>query len=43
MNYPGREGGNWAWRMPAEALKPELRDALRELNTLYSRGKVFGK
>lgn len=43
MNYPGREGGNWAWRMPAEALKPELRDALRELNALYSRGKVFGE
>ncbi|HEY57918.1 MAG TPA: 4-alpha-glucanotransferase [Anaerolineae bacterium] len=43
MNYPGREGSNWAWRMPAEALKPELRDALRELNILYSRGKVFGE
>ncbi len=41
MNYPGREGGNWAWRMPPNALSDELRQALQELNHLYSRGAVF--
>ena len=41
MNYPGREGGNWAWRMTADALNDDLRQALRELNHLYSRRAVF--
>ncbi len=42
MNYPGREGGNWAWRMAPDALGDDLRRALREWNTLYSRGVVLG-
>ncbi|HZY40822.1 MAG TPA: 4-alpha-glucanotransferase, partial [Anaerolineae bacterium] len=37
MNYPGREAGNWFWRMPIGALSDELRDDLLELNTLYDR------
>jgi 4-alpha-glucanotransferase len=37
MNYPGRPGGNWAWRMPEGALSEELRDWLREINYLYGR------
>ncbi len=37
MNFPGRAAGNWAWRMPPDALRPELRDRLRELNYLYYR------
>ena len=37
MNYPGREAGNWFWRMPIGALSDALRDDLLELNTLYDR------
>lgn len=41
MNYPGRQEGNWAWRMTEDALHPALRDRLRELNYLYQRGKAL--
>jgi 4-alpha-glucanotransferase len=37
MNFPGRESGNWGWRMREDALSDRLRDWLIELNTLYSR------
>jgi 4-alpha-glucanotransferase len=37
MNYPGKASGNWTWRMPSDALNQELRQRLRELNTLYGR------
>lgn len=37
MNFPGRPSGNWAWRMPANALSPELNARLYEINYLYSR------
>jgi 4-alpha-glucanotransferase len=37
MNFPGRESGNWGWRMRDDALTDRLRDWLIELNTLYSR------
>ncbi len=37
MNYPGRESGNWRWRMPASALSPDLQNRIRALNWLYSR------
>ncbi len=37
MNYPSRLGGNWEWRIPADALLEGTRDRLRELNYLYSR------
>jgi 4-alpha-glucanotransferase len=39
MNYPGNPSGNWAWRMPANALSNEMRGHLTELNHLYSRKK----
>ncbi len=38
MNYPSRLGGNWEWRMPANALSDRLSRWLRELNYLYQRG-----
>ena len=36
MNYPGRLGGNWAWRMKAD-LSQNLADRLGEFNALYRR------
>jgi 4-alpha-glucanotransferase len=39
MNYPGKESGNWGWRMPIDALSDSLRDRLAELNFLYGRKK----
>jgi len=42
MNYPGRQGGNWAWRMTAP-LPQEAIARLRECNTVYGRlGKGAG-
>lgn len=38
MNYPGRESGNWGWRMPADALSDALQEKIRVLNWLYFRG-----
>lgn len=32
MNYPGRLGGNWTWRMKADALTDELKEKLCALN-----------
>jgi 4-alpha-glucanotransferase len=37
MNFPGRLGGNWEWRITGESLSPQLQQALRELNFLYHR------
>jgi 4-alpha-glucanotransferase len=37
MNYPGRLGGNWTWRMPDGAASSQLADRIRELNYLYQR------
>ena len=37
MNYPGRLGGNWAWRMDAEALTTDLIEKLRSLNEVTKR------
>ncbi len=38
MNYPGRETGNWGWRMrPSELLDEEQQERLRELNLLFDR------
>ena len=36
MNYPGRLGGNWAWRMASD-LPQKLADRLGEFNALYRR------
>ncbi len=37
FNYPSRLGGNWEWRMTADALTPGLQGRIRELNWLYFR------
>jgi 4-alpha-glucanotransferase len=37
MNYPSRLGGNWAWRMPSDALSEPLCARLHEYNFLYGR------
>lgn len=37
MNYPGKAGGNWNWRMPADALNAALQKRVRETNFLYGR------
>lgn len=38
MNFPGKPGGNWQWRMLAGAVPPWMKNQLREWNSLYSRG-----
>jgi 4-alpha-glucanotransferase len=37
MNYPGRNEGNWKWRMDERALSDRLADRIHELNCLYQR------
>lgn len=37
MNYPGKAGGNWSWRMPADTLNAGLMKRIRETNFLYNR------
>jgi 4-alpha-glucanotransferase len=37
MNFPSRLGGNWEWRMTADAASVELQGSIRELNWLYQR------
>jgi len=37
MNYPGRAGGNWAWRFEAHVLDDALKARIKETNFLYSR------
>jgi len=37
MNLPGKLGGNWSWRMDADALNETLKSRLKEINYLYSR------
>jgi 4-alpha-glucanotransferase len=37
MNYPGRLGGNWTWRMQSNALSDSLQKRIFEMNYLYSR------
>jgi 4-alpha-glucanotransferase len=37
MNFPGRLGGNWHWRMRSSAMNANLANAIKELNFLYSR------
>ena len=39
MNYPGNPSGNWAWRMPANALNEGLERRIKETNFLYARDK----
>jgi 4-alpha-glucanotransferase len=37
MNFPGKFGGNWSWRVVPDQLSDELRDKLLEFNTIYGR------
>ncbi len=37
MNIPGTEHGNWEWRLPADALTPQIAARLRGMNELYGR------
>lgn len=37
MNEPGREKGNWGWRLTSDQLTPELASKLRELTVRYAR------
>jgi len=39
MNYPGKPSGNWSWRTHAGYTNQQLTQAVREINTLYSRLK----
>jgi 4-alpha-glucanotransferase len=37
MNFPGRMGGNWSWRMTGNGLSDELVNRIKEFNWLYNR------
>jgi len=37
MNFPGKLGGNWTWRMPFKVLDDSLLTRIQEINFLYSR------
>lgn len=37
MNFPGRSGQNWTWRMLPGQASPDLAHRIRELNFLYNR------
>jgi 4-alpha-glucanotransferase len=37
MNFPGKLGGNWMWRMDAGALTEELKEKIRGWNSVYNR------
>ncbi len=37
MNFPGKVGGYWTWRMEENALSEPLRKTLQELNYVYQR------
>ena len=37
MNFPGKLGGNWTWRLQPENMSVELKYSIKELNNLYSR------
>jgi 4-alpha-glucanotransferase len=37
MNYPGRPGGNWGWRLLPDQLRAEVAERLGELTSLYGR------
>lgn len=43
MNLPGRQAGNWGWRMPYNALSEPLRQRLAEFNFLYGRHKSIAR
>jgi 4-alpha-glucanotransferase len=43
MNFPGRPGGNWQWRVAASALTADLATRLSQLTRLYGRAPVKAK
>ena len=40
MNFPGKETGNWMWRMPEDALTDELKPWILDLNYLFRTIKL---
>ena len=40
MNFPGKLGGNWTWRMAASAMDEHLQARILEINQLYGRVKL---
>ncbi|MBN1889655.1 MAG: 4-alpha-glucanotransferase [Thermoflexales bacterium] len=39
MNFPGRQAGNWNWRMPEDALDEFVRTRFEEMNWIYGRAE----
>jgi 4-alpha-glucanotransferase len=37
MNFPGKLGGNWTWRMAANVMDESLQLRIHEINQLYGR------
>ncbi|HRI47070.1 MAG TPA: 4-alpha-glucanotransferase [Ignavibacteriaceae bacterium] len=37
MNFPGKLGGNWSWRLTWEQIKPELAEQYKNLTIMYER------
>jgi len=37
MNFPGRIGGNWEWRMPEDYNQDDLIERLKKINATYGR------
>jgi 4-alpha-glucanotransferase len=37
LNTPGTVHGNWGWRLPADALTPQLAAHFAQLNAMYGR------
>ena len=37
MNYPGRNGGNWEWRMPENYINNDIIELLKKANHNYGR------
>jgi len=37
MNFPGRVGGNWEWRLPEDYNQDDLINKLKKINEIYGR------
>jgi 4-alpha-glucanotransferase len=40
MNFPGKLGGNWNWRMKPGAINDQLESRIKLLNTIYGRNST---
>ncbi len=40
MNFPGKLGGNWTWRMAANAMNESLQLRIHDINQLYGRDQL---